>query len=122
MYNLFHRLGQTSHTTGISLIGIRVVSNAGGVNPHECANALMAIAKETKTDLKVAVVTGDELMGDVEKIRLRGIKDMDSGKDFPASVESMNAYLGQVFSCFVTYFYKPMHFFKKIYMYHPFKK
>ena len=54
----------------------------------------MAIAKETKTDLKVAVVTGDELMGDVEKIRLGGIKDMDSGKDFPASVESMNAYLG----------------------------
>lgn len=75
---------------------IRVVSNAGGVNPHECANALMAIAKETKTDLKVAVVTGDELMGDVEKIRLGGIKDMDSGKDFPASVESMNAYLGAV--------------------------
>lgn len=82
-----------------------MVSNAGGVNPHECANALMAIAKETKSDLKVAVVTGDELMGDVEKIRLRGIKDMDSGKDFPASVESMNAYLGQVVSCFVTYIF-----------------
>lgn len=73
-----------------------MVSNAGGVNPHECANALMAIAKEANTDLKVAVVTGDELMGDVEKIRLGGIKDMESGKDFPASVESMNAYLGQV--------------------------
>ena len=71
-----------------------MVSNAGGVNPHECANALMAVAKETNIDLRVAVVTGDELMGDAEKIRNSGIKDMDSGQDFPASVESMNAYLG----------------------------
>lgn len=76
--------------------GIRVVSNAGGVNPHECANALMAVAKETNIDLRVAVVTGDELMGDAEKIRNSGIKDMDSGQDFPAGVESMNAYLGAV--------------------------
>lgn len=96
-----------------------MVSNAGGVNPHECANALMAIAKETKTDLKVAVVTGDELMGDVEKIRLGGIKDMDSGKDFPASVESMNAYLGQV-----VFMFCHIHFYKLscIYMYRSFKK
>ena len=76
------------------LAGIRVVSNAGGVNPHECANALIAVAKESNTDLKVAVVTGDELMGDAEKIRQAGIKDMDSGQDFPGSVVSMNAYLG----------------------------
>ena len=78
----------------MSLAGIRVVSNAGGVNPHECANALIAVAKESHVDLKVAVVTGDDLMGDTEKIRQSGVKDMDSGQGFPATIESMNAYLG----------------------------
>lgn len=71
-----------------------MVSNAGGVNPHDCANTLIAAAKESNTDLKVAVITGDELMSDAEKIRQAGIKEMDSGQDFPASVVSMNAYLG----------------------------
>ena len=84
----------------------------------------MAIAKETKTDLKVAVVTGDELVGDVEKIRLGGIKDMDSGKDFPASVESMNAYLGQVVFMFCDrYFFKlSCIYLKNICTYCPIKK
>ncbi|KAK2567860.1 hypothetical protein P5673_007744 [Acropora cervicornis] len=74
--------------------GIRVVSNAGGVNPHDCAKALLVVAKELNIDLKVAVVMGDDLMGDVEKLRQANIKDMDSGVEFPASIESMNAYLG----------------------------
>lgn len=74
--------------------GIRVVSNAGGVNPHDCAKALLVLAKELNVDLKVAVVMGDDLMCDVEKLRQANIKDMDSGVEFPASIESMNAYLG----------------------------
>ncbi|XP_015771636.1 PREDICTED: uncharacterized protein LOC107349951 [Acropora digitifera] len=74
--------------------GIRVVSNAGGVNPHDCAKALLVVAKELNVDLKVAVVMGDDLLGDVEKLRQAKIKDMDSGVEFPASIESMNAYLG----------------------------
>ena len=42
--------------------GIRVVSNAGGVNPHACAAALQEAAKKAGIDIKVAVVTGDDLM------------------------------------------------------------
>ena len=42
--------------------GIRVVSNAGGVNPHACAAALQEVAKKAGIDVKVAVVTGDDLM------------------------------------------------------------
>ena len=76
------------------LAGIRVVSNAGGINPHECANALMAVAREADTELQVAVITGDDLMADIEEIRQAGIKDLDSGQDFPGNVVSMNAYLG----------------------------
>lgn len=70
------------------------MSNAGGVNPHECANALLAVAKEAGADLKVAVISGDDLMADVEDIRQAGVKDMGSGEDFPGNIVSMNAYLG----------------------------
>lgn len=71
-----------------------MVSNAGGINPHECAKALLAVAKEAETDLKVAVVTGDDLMGDIDKVKQAGIKEMTSGQDLPDRVVSMNAYIG----------------------------
>src|SRR6187399_15091 len=38
--------------------GIRVVSNAGGVNPHGCAQALAALAEEQGVSVKIAVVDG----------------------------------------------------------------
>ena len=42
--------------------GIRVVSNAGGVNPQGCADALRALATELGVDIDIAVVTGDDVM------------------------------------------------------------
>ena len=49
--------------------GIRVVSNSGGVNLQACVLALEAAAKEAGVDLKVACVTGDDLMAKVGDIR-----------------------------------------------------
>ncbi|XP_067847726.1 uncharacterized protein lratb.1 isoform X2 [Heptranchias perlo] len=74
--------------------GIRVICNAGGVNPHACAAALQEVVKKADLDLKIAVVTGDDLMLMKDLLKEADITDMDSGSPFPASVHSMNAYLG----------------------------
>ena len=42
--------------------GIKVVSNAGGVNPQACADALQKICTSVGVDLNIAVVTGDDLL------------------------------------------------------------
>ncbi|XP_070553528.1 uncharacterized protein [Ptychodera flava] len=74
--------------------GIKVISNAGGVNPHGCAAALQEVAKKHNVDLKVAVVTGDDLMPMREELASQGITEMKSGLPFPKAMHSMNAYLG----------------------------
>ncbi|XP_061850012.1 uncharacterized protein LOC133625223 isoform X3 [Colius striatus] len=74
--------------------GVRVISNAGGINPLACASALQEVAKKADVDLKIAVVAGDDLMSEKEIIKGAGITDLESGKQFPESVHSMNAYLG----------------------------
>lgn len=42
--------------------GIKVVSNAGGINPSSCVEALRAAAKKAEIDLSIAMVTGDDLL------------------------------------------------------------
>ncbi|KAG8454001.1 hypothetical protein GDO86_000576 [Hymenochirus boettgeri] len=74
--------------------GIRVVSNAGGNNPLACAAALEEVVKKANLDLKIAVVTGDDLMKQKDSFRKAGIQDMESGKPLPEDIQSMNAYLG----------------------------
>ncbi|GCC19442.1 hypothetical protein chiPu_0018384 [Chiloscyllium punctatum] len=74
--------------------GIRVVCNAGGVNPHACATALQQVVKKADLDLKIGVVTGDDLMLMKDLLKEAGITDVDNGSPFPANVQSMNAYLG----------------------------
>ncbi|KAM6072273.1 uncharacterized protein LJ206_010464 isoform 2-T2 [Theristicus caerulescens] len=74
--------------------GVRVISNAGGINPLACAAALQEVAKKADVDLKIAVVTGDDLMSEKENLKGAGITDLESGKQFPESIHSMNVYLG----------------------------
>ena len=45
--------------------GIKVVTNAGGVNPEACAKQLAAIAADQGVNLSIALVEGDNLMGNV---------------------------------------------------------
>ena len=73
---------------------IRVVVNAGGVNPLGCREAVEAALKEAGVDLRVAVVTGDDLMPIADELRQSGSTEMFSGAPLPDDLWSMNAYLG----------------------------
>ena len=76
--------------------GIRVVSNAGGVNPQACAAALAALAIEQGVALKIAVVTGDDVMPLLPPLRLANppVCDMQSNAALPEKILTANAYLG----------------------------
>lgn len=78
----------------VAAAGIRVVSNAGGVNPHACARALAALAAEQGVDLRIAVVEGDDVMALLPALREAGLREMQSGAALPERVLSANAYLG----------------------------
>jgi hypothetical protein len=74
--------------------GIRVVSNAGGINPQGCADALARLADELGVPLKIAVVQGDDVSAHIEALRAAGQKDMFTGRLLPDRILSANAYLG----------------------------
>lgn len=73
---------------------IRVVANAGGVNPLACRDALIALAAELGLTLKVGVVLGDDLGAMAAEFRAAGVTEMFSDAAFPQRVASVNAYLG----------------------------
>jgi hypothetical protein len=74
--------------------GIKVVTNAGALNPAGCARALQAAATEAGLPLRVAAVEGDDLMPALEQMLADAPTDMFTGEAIPAGVSSMNAYLG----------------------------
>jgi len=74
--------------------GIKVIANAGGVNIPACAAALAKVAEEAGLDLRIATVTGDDLLGRVEELRGQDVRDMTTGRPMPERLISANAYLG----------------------------
>ena len=84
------------HLKEIARQNIRIISNAGGVNPVACAAAIEALVQEQGLDLKVAIVTGDDLLPRVDAFAEAGLTEMFSGECFPTTerLASINAYLG----------------------------
>jgi len=80
----------------IAKTGVKVISNAGGVNPEGCATALRDVIARQGLKLTVAVVTGDDLMPAIDQIANTAPTEMFTGADFPdpATIGSINAYLG----------------------------
>ncbi|GAD61573.1 acyclic terpene utilization AtuA family protein [Aquipseudomonas alcaligenes] len=73
---------------------IRVVSNAGGVNPSACAAALAAACDKAGVSLKIAVLHGDNLQPKLGELAKAGTTEMFSGTPLPPMCVSVNAYLG----------------------------
>jgi hypothetical protein len=81
--------------------GIRVTSNAGGVNPRGCAEAVLETARRMGLGgrLRVGLVTGDDILGRLDELIAAGhpLSDMETGRplaDIRDRVLSANAYLG----------------------------
>ncbi|MRD48779.1 acyclic terpene utilization AtuA family protein [Caenimonas koreensis] len=74
--------------------GIRVISNAGGVNPKACARAIEALATQLGVSIKVAVVVGDDVLPLAAQLREEGTVEMQSGTALPEHLLTANAYLG----------------------------
>jgi hypothetical protein len=73
---------------------IRVISNAGGVNPQACAAALQAACDKAGVALKIAVLSGDDLQPQFKHLSSLGLREMFSGAPLPPMCVSTNAYLG----------------------------
>lgn len=83
--------------------GVRVVANAGGVNPPACAEAIRAVAEKAgfRKGIRVGVVTGDDLLPRLDELLASGheLRNMDTGEALStvrARVLSANAYIGSV--------------------------
>jgi hypothetical protein len=74
--------------------GIKVVANAGGINPEACARALQTLAASQGLQPRIAVVLGDDISSLLPSLREQGCTDMFSGEPLPEKVLSANAYLG----------------------------
>lgn len=73
---------------------IRVISNAGGVNPQACADAVAALAAEQGLNVKIAVVLGDDVTPLLPQLREEQVTELQSGAPLPAKLLTANAYLG----------------------------
>src|ERR1041385_8669087 len=64
--------------------GVRVIANAGGVNPPACAEAIRAVAEKAgaRKDIRVGVVTGDDLLPRLDELLAAGheLLNMDTGE------------------------------------------
>lgn len=74
--------------------GIKVIANAGGINPHGCAQALKALADSMGLAPRIAVIEGDDVSAQMAELRENGARDMFTGDPLPSDVLSANAYLG----------------------------
>jgi len=92
----FVEVAMKSVIADVAAKGIKVVSNAGGVNPRACARALEKLAQDSGVDLKVAVVEGDDVAALLPRLRAEGVREMTSGAPIPDRIASANAYLGAI--------------------------
>ncbi|MBZ5534515.1 MAG: DUF1446 domain-containing protein [Acidobacteriia bacterium] len=80
---------------------IRIIANAGGVNPQACAEAVRAVAEKLglSSRIKVGIVSGDDISGRLDDFLSRGVtlENMETREPLQAvrgRVQSANVYFG----------------------------
>jgi hypothetical protein len=86
---------------GVTERGVKVIANAGGVNPEACATAILEMAKQRGKagKLKIGVVTGDNVLPRIDELLAAGheMRNMDTGEPLSMvrdRVIAANAYIG----------------------------
>jgi hypothetical protein len=80
--------------------GIKVIANAGGVNPQACLEAVLGLArKQGIKGLKVGIIEGDDILARIPELLQAGhdLKNMDDGRPLSAvqsKLLSANVYIG----------------------------
>lgn len=78
--------------------GIKVVSNAGGLDPDGCAEAVAEVAERLGLSPTIAYVQGDDLLPRLDDLIAAGVDfaHLDTGQPLedPSTYVSANAYLG----------------------------
>jgi len=76
--------------------GIKIIANAGGLNPSGCAAALQQAMAEAGHSIQIGVVSGDDATTTLGQLRKDGIElqDPHSGQSAPPFFLTANAYLG----------------------------
>ncbi|WP_422026489.1 acyclic terpene utilization AtuA family protein [Roseovarius sp.] len=78
----------------IAASSVKIVTNAGGLNPAACRDALEAAFSKAGVTRKIALVLGDDLSDRADSLRAADLREMDSGAPLPDRLASINAYLG----------------------------
>ncbi|HEY1059653.1 MAG TPA: acyclic terpene utilization AtuA family protein [Limnobacter sp.] len=76
--------------------GIRIIANAGGLNPQACASALKQALSDAGCEVTIGVVSGDDATATLATLRNDGadLRDQHTGKAAPPFFLTANAYLG----------------------------
>lgn len=80
---------------------VRLIANAGGVNPQACAKAVRRVAQDLGVSeaVKVGIVSGDDISGRLDDFLARGVplENMETGESFEKvrnRIQSANVYFG----------------------------
>ena len=78
--------------------GLKVITNAGGVNPQACRNELLELTKSSGKEIKIGVIQGDDIFPKLQELRNQGVAfdKMDTGESFDKiadKVYSANVYI-----------------------------
>ena len=78
---------------------ICVITNAGGVNPFACADAIAALAAAAEVKLTIAIVHGDGILDQVQSLHAQGVSfvNMEDGRPFAQVADKLaaaNVYFG----------------------------